>query len=89
MDDFGHEYFQSEMTHAVADLQRAQLALHRARQATVVTDGQADRGWTLAVANVRSALLLVCTLSVSEAAKHSPEEHQTSISGCGGPATAQ
>jgi hypothetical protein len=64
MDDFGHDYFQTEMTRAIGDLQHAHVALMRAQHATAVDSEEAKRGWALALANTRSALLIACTISV-------------------------
>jgi hypothetical protein len=70
MDDFGHDYFQTEMTRAIGDLQHAHTALMRAQQAATVDSDEAKRAWGLALANARSALLIACTISVSNSEAH-------------------
>ncbi len=64
MDDFGHDYFQTEMTRAIGDLQHAHVALMRAQRATTVDSEEAKLAWALALTNARSALLIACTISV-------------------------
>jgi hypothetical protein len=70
MDDFGHDYFQTEMTRAIGDLQHAHVALMRAQQASTVNSEEGKLAWALALTNARSALLIACTISVKNSEAH-------------------
>jgi hypothetical protein len=66
MNEFGDDYFHSELSRSICDLQQAHTALMRAQCAATLTDRESREAWMLVLANTRSALSMACTICVRE-----------------------
>jgi hypothetical protein len=66
MNEFGDDYFHSELSRSICDLQHAHTALMRAQCAATLTDKESREAWMLVLANTRSALSMACTICVRE-----------------------